>query len=154
MTPATDTFLSNSFCVVLILLACLWEIQPVTAAAFTPEVSTVITCNVKPLSDMLHQTAVISDTKRQPEPAYRRTITRFIQQHYTKLGHELVTLHGGYLDSFHVLLGTTDRPLCDQFFREALLNTGDSNGFTQAILQWRFHELDNTESVQLFPAGS
>lgn len=102
---------------------------------------------------MLENTFVIADQRRQPEAAYRRTLTRFIQQHYAKLGHDIVIMRGNYLDSLHTLLGTTptDRQRCNQLFKDRLLNTTGSNGFAQAMLSLRFTLEKDAETARTFP---
>lgn len=143
----------SHFAAVLTVATCL--LTPLSVKASTPlsDEIPVITCSMQPLSSMLENTFVVADQRRQPEVAYRRTLTRFIQQHYTKLGHDIAIMRGNYLDSLHTLLGTTPtaRQHCNQLFKDRLLNTTGSNGFAQAMLSLRFTLENNAETARTFP---
>jgi len=100
---------------------------------------TAAECHLLDSHTLLQQTELQTDSPQPPEQSYRRLLSRFVSLHYNKVARDILQGEGDYLNTLEHLLGTqpADSQPCQQLFRDMLLSSPGSGGFTQALLMER-----------------
>ena len=116
-------------CLAAFALATLWIAHCAPALAAQ--------CQLQPLPELLVQPELQAERSDiEPLAYYQRQLARFIRQHYPRISSQLLEGKGQYLDTLHWLMGTQPaaRADCEVLFRDMLLTSPSSQGFTQALL--------------------
>ncbi len=154
MQHFTSHLIFRSFSPVFFLVAITLLPAPISMAATLDQSTDTTACRLHPFTDVLQQTELQADGRQSPELAYQKLLSRFVSLHYTKIARHLLQGEGEYLTALDVLVGTEagDAQRCHQLFKEMLLSTQGTSGFTQAMLLYRLPS--TTAAPDTFGTGS